>query len=92
MAGVPLRVQGRIVATTSSQQTPTKREQPLERRYHVLALYRTPSGQHVGHIKYVTSWPSELGDSLARVGTLAEVIDWFRAYDPCATRQRWKPS
>ena len=78
----PLTFQGELVARSSAQQQPTKRDLPLERRYHVLAIYRTLKQQHVGHITYVTTWQGELGDALAVVGTLDEVVAWFRDYDP----------
>ncbi len=88
---VPLSVSGTLVCRASSQQPTTKRQGPLERRYHRLALFKTNTGRHVGHIEYVTDWPGEIGDALAKVGTLAEVVAWFRAYDPCAAVQGFPP-
>ncbi len=80
---VPLTFSGVVVARASSQQPRTKRDTPLERRWHELTLFRTTSGKLVAHITYRTDWTGELGDSVARVGSLPDLIDWLRDYDPC---------
>lgn len=87
----PLRFIGQLVASSNSQQPTTKRDLPLERRWHVLTLYQTRSGQYVGHIAYRTTWAGETEDSLACVGVLPEVADWFRDHDPMESVEGYPP-
>ena len=78
----PLRVVGILVARASSRQTPTKKGRPLETRWHDLTVYRSDSGQTVGHISYRTEWPGELDDALARVAPIPDLVRWLEDHDP----------
>ena len=79
----PLSFQGQLVVSSSSQQPPTKRgRSELETHWHELALYVTAAGKHVAAISYRSTWPGELEDHCARVGTLSNCLRWFREYDP----------
>ncbi len=79
----PLAFQGRFIARASSQQPPTKKgRSELETHWHELALYLTTAGTHVAAISYRSTWPGELDDHCARVGTLTDCLRWFREYDP----------
>ncbi len=80
---LPLKITGNIVGTSSSQQPPTKKgRSELETHWHELALYLTTSGKHVAAISYRSTWPGEIDDHCARVGTLSDCVEWLRDNDP----------
>jgi len=85
----PITFDGELLAEEAGRQEAGKERN----RWFELAVYRTADGQIVGQVRYRTQWQGEVDrDEVEVAGTPAEIVAWFRGYNPAERVQGYPPT